>query len=268
MNTWLIALIALGGGFALATILAPITRRLLSKPSRPEAIRQIAPVAGTFVFSLFVAVGLLVAVSMVDPTNLKKLPNDVVNYFPKVLAAGLIVIIGNVLASIAALSVKQSAIRATGDDRPTITRMTKAVVMSAAGILAVSQLGINTTIINLAVAALLFSVGATVTLLVGLGGRDVAQQVGAGRYIQRILQPGQHITVADISGDVVALHAATVEVRTATGSTVHIPHVKILQSPVEIVVDPGTPPVSSPHAPSADGKVDGDGDGDGDSGGD
>jgi hypothetical protein len=223
MSDWLVALITFAAGLLLAMVLGPLTRRMLSKQSRPDAVRQIAPAAGTFVFSALLAVGLIGALSTVDPTGLKKIPTDFLEYFPKLLVAGFMVLLGNVGASLAAIA-----------ERPTAVRIVKAAIMGTAVILAVGQLGVNTTIINLAVAALVFSIGATTTLLIGLGGRDVARQVGAGRYVQRVIKPGQRLRVGDVVGTVITIHAASVEIDLGGGRSAHLPHASILDSIVEV----------------------------------
>ena len=238
MSDWLVALITFAACLVLAMVGGPLTRKLLSKPSRPDAVRQIAPAAGTFVFSALLAVGLIGALSTVDPTGLKQIPTDFLQYFPKLLIAGFMVLLGNVGASVASIAVRRAAIQATGSERPTAVRIVKAAIMGTAVILAVGQLGVNTTIINLAVAALVFSIGATVTLLIGLGGRDVARQVGAGRYVQRVIKPGQRLRIGDVAGIVVAVHAASVEIDLGGGRSAHLPHAAIIESIVEVDQSP------------------------------
>ena len=174
MNHWISAGIAIVAGFMLGSIGGRIVRKTLADPARPEALRQIASAAAGFVFAILVAAGLLVGVGILSPKSLETMPKSLISYFPKVLVAGLTLLIGNVAATLASLAVRSSLLRATGEAKPGVVRIVKAVILSAAAILAVGQLGVNTTIVNLAVAALLFSIGATATLLIGLGGLDVA----------------------------------------------------------------------------------------------
>lgn len=246
MSDWLVALIVFAACLLLAMVLGPLTRKQLQKANRPDAIRQIAPAAGTFVFSAMLAVGLIGALSTVDPTGLKQIPTDFLAYFPRLLIAGFMVLLGNVAASLAAVAVRRAAIQATGSEKPAAVRVVKVAILGTAVILAVGQLGVNTTIINLAVAALVFSIGATVTLLIGLGGRDVARQVGAGRYVGRVIKVGQRLRVGDIEGTVLAIHAASVEVDLGDGRTAHLPHAAIIDSIIEV-----TQPPAEPAAPAA-----------------
>ncbi|MEZ5340757.1 MAG: hypothetical protein R2706_04710 [Acidimicrobiales bacterium] len=82
----------------------------------------------------------------------------------------------------------------------------KSLVMGLAVLLAVAQLGIDTSVINLGVAAIFFGVAASLTLLVGLGGRDVAEQVASTRAVRRLVHEGDQVTLSDVSGTVLSIH--------------------------------------------------------------
>jgi hypothetical protein len=129
------------------------------------------------------------------------------------------------------LAVAQATARTTGQPRPALARIAKLVVLTGVGILAASQLGINTTIINITVAAFMFGLAATTAMLIGLGGRDVARHVSAGRVLRRLVSTGDTIEVDDIAGVVVAIHPATIEVVLPSGVRVHLPHAGVLAAP-------------------------------------
>jgi len=232
MNPWIGAAIAIAGGLVVGSIVGRLVRRVLSHERQPEAIREVAPSIGGFVFALGIAVGLITAVGVVAPDQLTTMPRGLINYFPKVLVAGLMLLVGNIVASVLGMIVGRALQKAAGEARPGPVRLVKGVITATFGILAVSQLGVNTTIINLAVAALLFSAGATFTLLTALGGRDVARNVAAGRYVRRVL-PLDAELVGAVEGRVVRVHPATVEVRRADGVTVHVPHSELLATSLQ-----------------------------------
>ncbi len=246
MNPWISAIIAIAGGFIVGSIAGRVVRRQLGAHNRPEALRQVAAAAASFVMAILVAIGLVVAIGFVSPDALDTMPQALVNYLPKALVAGLTILIGQVAATLAALAVKSAMLKATGEARSGPPRVAKAVIISAATILAVSQLGVDTTIVNLAVAALLFSVGAIATLLIGLGGLDVARNIAAGRYVRRILPIGCEVESDAIVGTVQAVHPATVEIAQEDGVVVHVPHAQVLSGPIRVHR-------RGPSAPSPDG---------------
>ena len=234
MNPWISAAIAVAAGLVIGSMAARMIRRLIDRPERPEAVRQIAPAMSSFVMGLSVAAGLIAAVGFVSPDQLRTIPRSLVAYLPKVLVAAVLLMVGNVAGGFAAVATRSAMVRATGQPRPGVARAVKVTILCAAVILAVSQLGVDTTIVNLAVAALLFSAGAVVTLLIGLGGIDVARNVAAGRYIRRIAPPGAEVDTGEVSGVVVAVHPATIELRQADGSVVHLPHSTVLSRQITV----------------------------------
>ncbi len=234
MNHWISAAIAVAAGFVLGSLVGRVVRRQLGAAKRSEALRQIAPAAASFVMAVLVAIGLVVAVGLVNPDSLDSTPQALVDYLPKALVAGLTLLVGQMAATLAAVGVRSAMLRATGEARSGPPRLVRLVIISAAAILAVSQLGVDTTIVNLAAAALLFSVGAIATLLIGLGGLDVARNVAAGRYVRRILPVGCEVESEAVSGVVVAVHPATVEVSQDGGVVVHVPHTLVLAGAIRV----------------------------------
>lgn len=236
MSGQLIAAIAVGvGGIVAASILSPIVRRLLSGERRPEAVREVAPAAASFVFWALVALGLIFAIGMTSPETLEPIPSRLVAYFPKVLTAGVLLLLGNVAATLIALAIDRAMLRATGQPRPQVTRIVRASVLALTAILAVSQLGINTTIVNLLVAALVFSLGASSALLVGLGGRDVARHLAAGRYLRRVIHEGDSVTSNGVTGVVRAMHPVSIEVEVEGGVRVHLPNAQVIEEAVRVL---------------------------------
>ena len=86
----------------------------------------------------------------------------------------------------------------------------------------------------IAFAALLLCVAIAMALLIGLGGRRVAQEIAAGRYLRRIMHEGDHVHTRTVEGTVVALHAATTEVAGEQPGTVHIPNTKLMEGPITV----------------------------------
>ena len=99
-NKWVVAGIVVGAGLLIGSILGPIVRKLLAKEKSPEALRELAPVIGSFVFWLCVSFGLIVGLGSASPGSLDPIPTKLVTYFPKVMVAGLLIIAGKVAGSV------------------------------------------------------------------------------------------------------------------------------------------------------------------------
>jgi Mechanosensitive ion channel len=234
MNPWIVALVVSVAGVVLASILAPIVRKVVAK-SEHDSVKELAPVAGTFVFWLLIALGVLFGVGQTSPENITPLPGKLINFFPKVLVAGVMIMAGTVVSQIVSLGVGRAILKSSGARKPAIEKLVGSTILALFGLLAIGQIGINTTIVNMLVAAVVFGVALSSALLVGFGGRDVARHLAAGRYLRSVVAPGAIVQAAGVTGTVVALHPASMELQVADGSSVHVPNGTLLGEPVRIL---------------------------------
>lgn len=217
----------------LGAVLARLVRGLLMRSGR-EALITASVALGSLVFSALLIGGLVVALGFVHPESRDKMINDMVDFLPRSLAAAIVVIGGNVVAQIAKTAVAK-ALRGSGTAErygPTIVRFS---ILAFAAILGAAQLGVDTTIINILTSAVLFGAAAATALLVGLGGREVAGEVAAGRAWRNSLATGDRVVARalGVEGTVVDIHPTAVELATGTG-TVLVPNSRLLDSVVEV----------------------------------
>lgn len=234
MADWIAAIIAAFGGLILGAIAARLVRVLIGRPSRPALLRQVAGPLASLVFSILLVVGLVTALGFVNDQALDDIPNDLVDFLPDALSALIVIIVGNIIATIAATTVESALSRASGRAREQLPRIVRIVVLGFAIILGAAQLGVDTTIINIAVAALLFSIGLGAALMIGFGSRPVAEEVAAGRALRRFLKPGDHITIDGAAGEVLLIQSVGVEIRSAEGNTVLVPNSQLLGTKLQI----------------------------------
>lgn len=234
MNDWLSAAIAAAGGIVLGVVLSRLVRKALLR-QRNEALREAAPPIAGLVYAVAFVIGLVVALGFVKPEALETIPDDLVEYLPRAFAALIVVVGGSVIGSIVRMTTAR-ALAGSGAVSRYAPAAARGAVLAAAGILAASQLGVDTTIINIAAAALLFGLAATLALLTGLGGRQVASEIAAGRAWRNVLELGDEIVAIvggeTISGSVTALHPTAVEIN-GGGRTLLVPNSHLLDAVVE-----------------------------------
>lgn len=254
MNDWLAALIAIVGGLVLGSIAGRITQQVLGREGRPEQLRNVASPLGSLVFSVLIIAGLVTGLGFINAEARDQIPRDLVDFLPALLSAIIVVIGANIVAQLVESTLVRTTARLSGPARnvPTIVRY---VILGFGAILAAAQLGIDTTVINIAVAALLFSAGLALALMVGFGSRAVSSEVAAGRALRRTVSVGDHITIAPIAGatrgddtadpaapdldlvagSIVAIGSVTIELDRGDGSgTVLIPNSQVLGSHISI----------------------------------
>jgi hypothetical protein len=228
MGKWLGAGGALVGAVLAGLVLSRVVRSVLAKPNRPEALRTASGALASLVLSLAIVFGLVVALGVVAPDLLETIPEDLVRYLPKVLAAALLMIGGRVVAVAAEVAVGRATARSSPATQRRAVSGVRTGVLLLAGLLAVGQIGIDTTIVTLLVAGAVFAVAATFTLLVGFGGREVAAEVAAARVLRRSLHEGDQVTLGAVSGQIVAVHETAVELRGEDGASRLVPASRFL----------------------------------------
>jgi len=188
---------------------------------------------GSVVFSGFLIVGLTTALGFVNSDARDQIPKDLIDYIPSALSAAIVLIGANVLAQLVQTALERSMGQLPGTAARNAPNIARLAILAFGAILAAAQLGVDTTIINIAVAALLFSIGLGAALMIGLGSRAVAGEVAAGRAVRRLLGPGDHVAVGEVSGEVVSIQAVAVEIEADTG-LVLVPHSQLLGSSISI----------------------------------
>ncbi len=243
MNDWVAAAIAVGAGVLVGAIASRLVSRVLLR-SKVTSVRESAPALAGLALSTGVVIGLLVALGFVSPDDLDQLGTDAIKFLPKAIAALVIIIAANVASTFAAAAVARS-LAGTGSAARFAPMITKFSILGGGAIIAAGQTGVDTVVVNIAVAALLFGVAGSLALLIGLGGRQVAGEIAAGRAWRNALRLGDRIEaavspaardassegIATVAGVVVEVHPTAVELD-ASGTTIFVPNSRLLDSVV------------------------------------
>jgi small-conductance mechanosensitive channel len=178
------------------------------------------------------------ALSLLGLQFLSESLNQGVLFLPKVLAALALVLIGVVLAAFVRDRVDRTA---TQWDLPVpLGPMVQGVVLAIFVITAAAQLTISTTLLMVLVAILLAAVATPFALAFGLGGRDVARALSAGRYVRAAISEGQLIRVDDVRGRVERIEPSATVLRTET-ETIRVPNHVLIEKTVVIEDEGGAP---------------------------
>jgi small-conductance mechanosensitive channel len=248
----------LGGALALLVvgiILARVFARLLRRGLRMAGLdstadrlgvadvleraglgRSLAHVLAVAVRISLTVVVVFAALSLLGLQFLSQSLNEGVLFLPKVLAALALVLIGVVLAAFVRERVERTA---TQWDLPVpLGPVFQGVVLAVFIITAAAQLTISTALLMVLVAILLAAVTAPFAIAFGLGGRDVARSLSAGRYVRAAFSEGQMIRIDDIRGRVERIEPSATVLRTPT-ETIRVPNHVLLDRTVVIEADDG-----------------------------
>ena len=237
---WIWAAIAVGAGLLLGAAAAIVIRRQLSRAHRRLAAQEIAKPLSTFVFWIVFAAGVLVAVAVSSPENLETVPTELLAWLPRLAIAGLLLIGGYAVGLTIAAAVGRAVERVAGHRNRMLERTVRTVVLAGSLILALSQVGVDTTVVNLLIAGVVFATAAVLAGISVVGGRQVAAHVAAGRVLQRVIEVGMQIEAGDVAGVVAELRVAHALVDTDDGRIL-VPYGILMDKPIripEMVADP------------------------------
>lgn len=229
----LVALVVVVVGFIVGSILAATVRKVASNSSR-RSITSSAGALSTLAFSLILIAALIAALGIINQESLDQLLDDFLGFLPNLLSATIVLIIGNIAGAVAETGVEQSLSHVSPDLRKRVPKLVKYAIQGFILVIAANQLGIDTTIISVIVAAFFFGLALAFALLAGIGGRDVAAQVAAGRALRRQFNIGDSINLGEHHGEISAIGSTATQI-TSHQDVIFIPNSEILQSSVEII---------------------------------
>jgi small-conductance mechanosensitive channel len=245
------ALFLLVVGIIIARVLARLLRRALRMAGLDSASERwgVADVLGraglgrslSHVLAVALRISLTVvvvfaALSLLGLQFLSQSLNEGVLFLPKVLAAMALVLIGVVLAGFVRERVDRTA---TQWDLPIpLGAVLQMVVLAIFIITAAAQLTISTALLMVLVAILLAAAAAPFAIAFGLGGRDLARSLSAGRYVRAAFEEGQTIRIDGMRGSIETIEPSATVLRTPT-ERIRVPNHVLLSETV--VIEDGEP---------------------------
>ena len=240
MNEWVSAAIAVAAGIVVGSLLARVVRGILTRDRQPEAIKRSAGAIASLFFSVAVIIGLITALGFVNEEALDKLPEDLVDYVPRALSAAIVIIVANIASTFIVAAVERTIGHVSPAIRQRVPPVLRGAILFAGGLIAANQLGIDTTILTLAAAAVFFGTALTAALIAYSGSGPVSSEIAASRALRRVLDVGDRIDTDLATGTIIELHGVKAEVETADGRRVLLPYTDLLSHVIGI--DRATPP--------------------------
>jgi len=126
-------------------------------------------------------------------------------YLPNVVAALLILLVGTALAQFAGRAATEAAENSGIDFASSLGGLVSGLLLLVVGIMAISQLKIDTDIVRLVIAALLAGFALAFGLSIGLGSREITRNILAGFYARKTFQIGEELEIAGERGTLTSI---------------------------------------------------------------
>ena len=262
----------LGGAFALlvigllaARLIGALVRRALTRARLDELAERwhvddtldraglrtsLAALCGRVVRIVLSVVVVFAALTLLGLEPLSQSLNEAVLFLPKLIVALVLVLAGILLSGL----VRDRVDRLTYQmDFPVpLGQLAQIATLAIFAIMAAVQIGVSAGVLIIVIAIILAGVTATFAIAFGLGGREVARALNAGRFVRGAYDVGQTIEVGDLRGRIVAIEPDATVLGTDGGRHIRVPNHMLLESVVTIGAGPPEPSGESegPGGPS------------------
>jgi hypothetical protein len=122
-------------------------------------------------------------------------------YLPNIIAALLILILGSAAAQFAGRAVAQAAENSGIEFASSLGGVVSGLLLFVQGIMAISQLQIDTEIIRVVTTAILAGLALAFGLTFGLGSRDMTRNILAGFYARKTFEVGREMEIRGVKGE-------------------------------------------------------------------
>jgi small-conductance mechanosensitive channel len=249
------ALLLLLLGLLLARLLGRLTTRLLLRAGVDELAARwrvdetlrrahldasLARLAGAAVRITVSVVVVFAALTLLGLEPLSQSLNAAVLFLPNLLVALGLLLAGVVLGGFARERVDRLTYQM--DFPVPLGQFAQVATLTIFGLAALAQLRVSAGILFTVIAILLAAAAATFALAFGLGGREVAKALNAGRFVRSAFEVGQTISIGDVRGEIIAIDPEATVIGTADGS-VRVPNHMLIES---IVTVHGAPSAGGP----------------------
>jgi small-conductance mechanosensitive channel len=224
------AIVLLLTGWLAATVLREVCRRLMPRlyallPSgafqrglRSSGFERLASEsAGSIVYLVVWLLFLAAATEALGLPAVSTLLSSLAQYLPSVLAAVLILVAGVVLGNIARSTIVATAASTGAAHGTLLGGVTRVVVLLITGVVAVDQIGIDSTFLMVSMAIVMAATVGGLALGFGLGARATVGNLMAMHYVLQNYRIGQRIRVGQVDGRIVQLNGTAVVLNTSQG---------------------------------------------------
>lgn len=185
---------------------------------------------------LILLVFILAAAESLGVGGMRETLRDIVAYLPRFIAALLILIFGGVIARLTGNSVGSLAERSGISGGGILGRGLRYVLLLFVAVIAIGQLGVETTLLVVTATVLIGSIAAALAVSFGWGSREIARNVMAGFHAREAFIPGQRLTVRGRTGKLIAIGNVKSLLETEEG-TVSLPNSAFTEEEVTVYHD-------------------------------
>ncbi|WP_313221946.1 mechanosensitive ion channel family protein [Stutzerimonas nitrititolerans] len=246
------ALLVVAVGFLVAKLLDTLLSKLLAKVGLDRLVVgtgvtkllgrvgirvPISTLIGKIVYWFVLLIFLVSAAESLGLARVSATLDMLALYVPKVFGAGIILLVGVLLAQLVSGLVRGAAEGVGIDYAGGLARIAQGLIIIISISVAIGQLEVKTELLNYVIAIGLISVGLAGALALGLGSRELVGQILAGIYVRELYEVGQRVRLEglDLEGEIEEIGTAKTLLLTDEGEVVSIANRVLLEQRVQRV---------------------------------
>lgn len=178
------------------------------------------------------------AFDLMGLTAVADLLRNVLAFIPRAISAAIIIIFGSMLARFLGETITTVARNVNITYNKALGKLIEYTLVAFVVVLAISTLGVDTTILTSALTILIAAGGLAIALTFAFGAREAARNVIAGHYVRQNFSPGQHLEMGDYRGRLrsTAGTYSVLETESESGETgtISLPNTFLLQNAIRM----------------------------------
>lgn len=190
--------------------------------------KDVSWVIGKLIYWMLMLIFLLSAAETLELTALALSVQKIVAFIPNLIAVVLILVFGSMFANIAGRFVRGAATEAGFDFAAFLGKLVTNIIIIAVAVIAITQLEIQSSVLDITFAAILGAFALAIAITLGLGTRAVSNNIISGVYARKTFQPGNHIIVNQIEGEIISIGTVNCAVKTSKG-IVNMPNSDLIE---------------------------------------
>jgi len=243
------ALLVVAVGFVVAKLLDTLLSKVLAKVGVDRLVAgagvtkllgragirlPISALIGKIVYWFVLLIFLVSAAESLGLARVSATLDMLALYVPKVFGAGVILLVGVLLAQLVNGLVRGAAEGVGLEYASGLARVAQGLVIIIIISVAIGQLEVKTELLNYVIAIALISVGLAAALALGLGSRELVSQILAGIYVRELYEVGQRVRLegSQLEGEIEEIGTAKTLLLTDEGELVSVANRVLLEQRV------------------------------------
>ena len=188
---------------------------------------------GKMVFWCIAFTAFIPATELLGIEELVRLTQAFVLFLPKIVIAIIILLFGFVIANSLRKSINGGQDRLGLTSTKTVGNMVYGLAVAVTVVVALNQLELDTRLLHTVLITVIASICAAIALAIGLGGRELAQNLVSGFYARESFEPGSQISFDGHTGRLLEVRAQNTLLEQENGDKISIPNSHLFQYTVK-----------------------------------